>query len=197
LAVLGRRAGDPFDEIQYSSDDGVTWRTISRSGFRFGNAQAVAVDPWRAGTVWISTSGRSVARFTPWTELENWRNVHFGSPDDAGPGGNAADGDHDGLTNLVEYALGTPPTVGTAGVLTAFAAKAAGHDYPAIRIERAGRRSGIGYQVEVSRDLVVWESGPAVTEVLTDTDVLLEVRHLQPIAEESRCFLGLRVVAGE
>jgi len=65
VAVLGQRTGDNFNKIYYSADGGGTWGEITRPGYRFGNAQAVAVDPWRPGAVWISTNGRSVARFTP------------------------------------------------------------------------------------------------------------------------------------
>ncbi len=65
VAVLGQRTGDTFDRIYYSADGGGTWGEITRPGFRFGNASAVAVDPWRPGTVWISSNGRSVAAFTP------------------------------------------------------------------------------------------------------------------------------------
>ena len=65
VAVLGQCTGDSRDKIYYSGDAGVTWGEITRPGYRFGDAIAVAVDPWRAGTVWISSNGRSVARFTP------------------------------------------------------------------------------------------------------------------------------------
>jgi hypothetical protein len=65
VAVLGQRTGDTYDKIYYSGDSGGTWGEITRPGYRFGNAIAVALDPWRPGTVWISTNGRSVARFTP------------------------------------------------------------------------------------------------------------------------------------
>lgn len=65
VAVLGQRTGDTHNKIYFSDDGGSTWGEITRPGHRFGNAQAIAVDPWRPGTVWISTNGRSVARFTP------------------------------------------------------------------------------------------------------------------------------------
>jgi hypothetical protein len=64
VAVLGQRTGDNHDKVYYSADGGGAWGEITRPGHRFGNAIAVAVDPWRPGTVWISTNGRSVARFT-------------------------------------------------------------------------------------------------------------------------------------
>jgi hypothetical protein len=65
LAVLGQRTGDTVDKIHYSANAGVTWGEITRPGYHYANALAVAVDPYRAGTVWISSNGRSVARLTP------------------------------------------------------------------------------------------------------------------------------------
>ena len=70
IAVIGRKTGDDADHIYYSPDNGATWDEITRAGQRFANAEAVAVDPWRAGTVWISTGGRSIARFTPGSPLQ-------------------------------------------------------------------------------------------------------------------------------
>ena len=70
IAVIGRRTGDDADHIYYSANDGGTWDEITRPGQRFANADAIAVDPWRVGTVWISTGGRSIARFTPGAALQ-------------------------------------------------------------------------------------------------------------------------------
>ncbi|HEX8680082.1 MAG TPA: hypothetical protein VF683_08990, partial [Chthoniobacterales bacterium] len=63
LAVIGRRSGDTFDRIYYSRDNGARWGEITRPGNRFAKTEQVTVDPWRPGTVWISTGGRSIARF--------------------------------------------------------------------------------------------------------------------------------------
>lgn len=65
LAIIGRLPGEKTNHIHYSADRGATWNEITRPGARFANARAVAIDPWRDGTVWISTNGRAVARFTP------------------------------------------------------------------------------------------------------------------------------------
>ena len=69
IAVVGRRGADTTDHIYFSGDNGATWDEITRPGYRFANAQAVAVDPWRPGTIWISTGGRSIAVFTPGAPL--------------------------------------------------------------------------------------------------------------------------------
>jgi hypothetical protein len=70
IAVIGRKSGDDADHIYYSADNGSTWDEITRAGQRFANAEAVALDPWRPGTVWISTGGRAIARFTPGAPLQ-------------------------------------------------------------------------------------------------------------------------------
>jgi uncharacterized delta-60 repeat protein len=41
--------------------------------------------------------------------LADWRQLHFGSPDDSGPGANDADPDFDGVPNLAEFAYGLDP----------------------------------------------------------------------------------------
>jgi hypothetical protein len=70
IAIIGRQPGDVTDHIYVSADNGGTWGEITRPGYRFANAAAVAVDPWRPGTIWISTGGRSIARFTPGAPLQ-------------------------------------------------------------------------------------------------------------------------------
>ncbi len=67
VAVIGKRAGDTTSKVYYSGDNGASWNEITRIDHRLGNAQAVAVDPWRPGEVWISTNGNSVWRFVPLT----------------------------------------------------------------------------------------------------------------------------------
>lgn len=44
------------------------------------------------------------------TALQAWRKEYFGTPDGLGQGADAADPDHDGLMNLMEFATGTDPT---------------------------------------------------------------------------------------
>ncbi|MEP6810836.1 MAG: hypothetical protein ABI992_11390, partial [Chthoniobacterales bacterium] len=70
IAVIGQMSGDVTDHIYVSADNAATWNEITRPGQRFANASAVVVDPYRPGTIWISTGGRSVARFTPGSPLQ-------------------------------------------------------------------------------------------------------------------------------
>ncbi len=63
IAVTGRRSGDTWNKIYYSDDNGDTWAEKTGPGYRFANASAVAVDPNRAGQIWVS--GMSVNVINP------------------------------------------------------------------------------------------------------------------------------------
>lgn len=192
VAVLGRRSGDTHDKIYYSDDNGTTWNEITRAGFRFGNAQAVAVDPYRAGTVWISTNGRSVARFTPWTALQIWRNDMFGSSESAGNAADDADFDRDGLKNLVEYALGTSATQPSPSARPQAALQnVGGSDHLILRVSRAQKRADVTYSAEVSSDLINWQTSGLT--VVTDSSTLFEVRDDTALTGGLQRFLRLRV----
>ncbi len=52
------------------------------------------------------------------TPLQSWRQTHFGTTANTGNAANTADPDGDGLVNLLEYALGTNPTVAAASPVT-------------------------------------------------------------------------------
>ena len=67
VVVRGRRPGDTFEKIYYSPDNGLNWGEITRENARLPDTQAMSLDPYRPGTVWISTGGQSVLKFTPST----------------------------------------------------------------------------------------------------------------------------------
>jgi hypothetical protein len=108
--------------------------------------------------------------------------------------GPADDPDGDGAPNLLEYYQDRSPKL---------------YDGPAAEIALTGgylemtyeRRRGLEaglFQVEVSSNLVTWESGPAHTEtlVIISIDTRMEVvreRSLTPIAARSKHFIRLKV----
>jgi len=51
----------------------------------------------------------TIAPIQTLTPLEQWRQTHFGTPANTGTSADAFDADSDGLSNLMEYALGTLP----------------------------------------------------------------------------------------
>jgi photosystem II stability/assembly factor-like uncharacterized protein len=54
VAVIGRRKDDIVNKIFSSLDDGATWEELTNDANRFTWAQAVTVDPWRPGQVWVN-----------------------------------------------------------------------------------------------------------------------------------------------
>lgn len=54
-----------------------------------------------------------ISSFATLTGIQGWRKRYFGTVQDSGEAANMADPDHDGLVNLLEYALAGDPTAST------------------------------------------------------------------------------------
>ncbi len=67
VVVYGEMSTDAWCKIYYSSNNGTSWGLITRTNFAFGNAIALALDPYRPGRILIGTGERSVGIFTPGT----------------------------------------------------------------------------------------------------------------------------------
>ena len=65
IVVWGRRFGDPFRKIYYSSDNGATFRECTKQGYRFPRVTFLALNPHHRGQFWVATNGRSYARYIP------------------------------------------------------------------------------------------------------------------------------------
>ena len=99
---------------------------------------------------------------TPPAPIELWRQANFGTMDNTGDAADNADPDHDGLVNLVEYALGLDPNVPSQNPL----AYAYNDGHLVITYTRPHPTpADVQYVVEVTSDLAsgVWNSGPAYT----------------------------------
>lgn len=81
--------------------------------------------------------------------------------------GMAADPDHDGIVNAVEYALGLSPKLADPSPLQAEVIDGV--------LQVSYPRNALAYEVtvtpEISGDLVSWNSGPAYLEVLSEVDL--------------------------
>lgn len=107
-------------------------------------------------TLWQST------RFTP-TERAN--------PAISGPSGH---GDNDGVSNLVEYGLGSDPRSDSSSahqLIELLNLTVGTPTYPAIRFPRRISDPTLHIEVEVATNLVNWQSGPGHTVEATTTPV--------------------------
>lgn len=131
---------------------------------------------------------------TTFTILQSWRNDYFQTLASVGDAADANDFDADGLANLVEYALGTDPSVPTATTsVPAGSIEADGAAYLTLTITRSELRPGITYVVEVGSDLTGWTGDVTVLE---NTATRLKVRDNTSLTSSvpSR-FIRLRVTS--
>jgi hypothetical protein len=125
-----------------------------------------------------------------------WRWANFTPAELANPSisGDLADPDHDGLANLMEYALGLPPKDPTP-VNRPYASVASG--YLTLTYTRATSAIDVSLVVEQSNDLVTCQSG---TNQLQQVSVLqqgpaqlITVQAVNPVSSSAASFIRLRV----
>jgi uncharacterized delta-60 repeat protein len=136
-----------------------------------------------------STAGHDfvVARFegiSPVT-LADWRQTYFGSPANQGNGANLFDYDQDGLVNLVEYAFGLNPTLGTSRLLPS--GQVSGGNF-VINFSQPGGVSSILYGAEWSTTMAEG-SWTAIPDTGTGGQHVFSV----PMAGEPRLCVRLTV----
>ncbi|HEU5069558.1 MAG TPA: glycosyl hydrolase 115 family protein [Verrucomicrobiae bacterium] len=87
--------------------------------------------------------------------LGNWRMAFFGTTNNAGDAADAADPDHDGIPNLLEYAMGSYPTVSNGTWLAA----AITNNHLAVTFNRARDQTDVSLRVKAASSLVELISG--------------------------------------
>jgi hypothetical protein len=80
------------------------------TGGGFGTAWYF-LDEIRLATTWQGAVGQSAT-----TPIETWRQAQFGTTSNTGDAADEADPNHNGIVNLLEYALGGDPVGNTTGV---------------------------------------------------------------------------------
>lgn len=119
-------------------------------------------------------------------DLLSWRVIH--GADEENPSG-------DGLNNLMKYALGLDPAnPAAASELPSIATSPdGGASYLTLTVPRQSERSDVDYVVEVSPDLVTWQSGAGHTVMLEATATRLIVRDAIPLTGGAKRFIRLRI----
>ena len=141
--------------------------------------------------------------------IAQWRARFFATTTDAGDAANDADPDHDGLANLLEYALGLDPTQPDAAPpLTPVVVQAEGAVWFACEFSRNTNATDLAISVEATTALPApawvnvatytsgagWSGPDQVVEMSGEPNrVKVRVREAQPIPAFTNRFLRLRV----
>ncbi|MEY2539192.1 MAG: hypothetical protein QOG67_2932 [Verrucomicrobiota bacterium] len=130
---------------------------------------------------------------TEYTFSEAWRVQYFGSPENSGNGADTTDFEHDGLTNLLEFATGSDPTQPS----TMPGSLIRNGDTLEFTYDRAidAVDDGIIFNVEWRDDLSLLDwSGAGVTEqVLSDNGKIQVVKASVAAGNTGHRFLHLKV----
>jgi alpha-L-arabinofuranosidase len=130
----------------------------------------------------------TVLQWTP-PARQAWRYQNFGTVASTGSAADDADPDGDGLSNLLEYAIGTLPTQTSPSPWSPSTASG----YLGLSIAKNAAASGVTWSAESSDDLTNWH--PEQTVTLIDNATTFTVRDSVPVGAATRRFLRLRVTA--
>jgi autotransporter-associated beta strand protein len=152
------------------------------------------------GLLWDSSSLNTTGmlKIAAATPIQTWRQIYFGTPDNAGNAADLANPAGDGVVNLIKYALALDPTkASTTGLPTV--SNAAG--FLKITFNRNPSATDVSYTVVASNDLTTWsaiascaagsftwsQSGSTVSE----NGGLVTVVDNTPLTTQPRRFLRL------
>lgn len=179
ILVFGRRFEDSFLKIYLSQDNGSTFRECTKPEYRFPRTTYVALNPHQPGHFWVSTNGRSYARFFP-GEFHAWTQTHFTDPELNTPSISSptADPDGDGQTNEFEFITGLLPKDNQSRFIQEILSF--GGAPPTISLKIHPRHPDRNYTVEYTHDLLYpnsWQpltnfqiQDNGLTRIFTDLD---------------------------
>jgi hypothetical protein len=130
--------------------------------------------------------------------FDAWRSTRFTTEElaDSAISGDSADPDADGLSNLLEYALGAAPKTADSSTHS----PSAGIDSGRLTLvyTSPSATTDLTYSIEWSGDLSTWHTGSGFTETLSTTDngngtSTIIARSVATLADTPRQFLRLRV----
>jgi regulation of enolase protein 1 (concanavalin A-like superfamily) len=199
------RSGNTF--IGWQSEDGATWTDQHTVTFPMNAAVQVglAVTSHKNDTLNTATfqnvdiialpSGTSSwqAFQNHWFTAQQIAEVSVSSP--------TADANRDGCANLFSYGSGVSPLISTSGTSNLYPVILDSGGFLTITYPRLKNRLDYDFVVEVSSDLVTWNSGPVYTleTSVTPLDATREqvtVRDLTSMNASSRRFIRLKAIYG-
>lgn len=159
-----------------------TFHPMTEAGIRFSKLQSSASRHY---------SQALAAYPNPEAVRRNWRQQKFGDPANSGIATDDADPDHDGLPNLMEYALNLDPNAFTPAPMELYPN---GTDLQCY-YTRSGtaHAAGVTYRVEWSDDLSNWSTTGVIEEVIYNGGTMQEMKATLPTGNGGRRFVRLRV----
>ena len=189
-------SGTPVPRYQWFKDTaplaGATAETLTLTNLAPADVGAYSV----VATNSAGSATSNAATLTILSGYDAWALAYFapGEATDPAGGALAADPDADGLSNLLEYALGLEPKTETTSALPHVSASGSEWVYT---YTRPVARSDIVYAVEVSTALTSWTTD-GVTHELVSTDAVAGTqtwRARYPMAGAANAFFRLKVTS--
>jgi hypothetical protein len=144
-----------------------------------------------------------VALPTGTSSWSSFQNRWFTAPqiNDASLSSPTADFNRDGFANLFSYGSGLSPLTSNSGISNPYPVILDSEGFLTITFPRLKNRLDFDFVVEVSSDLVTWNSGPVYTleTSVTPLDATREqvtVRDLTSMNASSRSFIRLKAIYG-
>ena len=174
-------------EFHLAADGKLTGTPVTPGTFSFvvrvtDSRAIIAEKPFELSVINPDANGNGI--------LDTWEIIYFGNAD---PGGNNAadDPDHDGLSNLMEYALNTNPLQATPSPLSYDFATENGSQYLRLTAPKNPDATNLLYSVEVVATLDGRWSPRVVIE--HESTVQLIVRDMEPTTSSPHRFIRLKV----
>lgn len=140
----------------------------------------------------IGSATSSVATLSVEMSFGSWQQARFNTGEqlDANISGPYADPDHDGLPNLVEYALGLEPQAAEQSGLPSVGMQSTDWVYT---YTRPSDRPDLTYEVEISTNLAVWSTNGVVHELVNVGDGAETWTARYPVDYAADCFFRLKI----
>lgn len=143
-----------------------------------------------AGEIYVVSYAGLIYRVEPTDPFLKWRRDQLTAAHLAGDTADPylGDPDKDGLSNLMEYALGSSPSTSNAGPTVLVES-----NYLTMMLTKNSQAANVIHTVQVSTNMVNWTSGAGSTVILQNTATNLKVRDAAPHGTFPRRFIRLMV----
>jgi hypothetical protein len=148
-----------------------------------------------ATNAWNNPSTSTMVSGVHQISLADWRVQQFQGAVNTPAAASSGDFDHDGIPNLVEYALGSSPTEESAAPVMTMAPVEAGEtDYWEVKVKKAPEARGIVFTPWVyDAGTGTWKTGPGNVTLEEASSTLLEYRDAVPYGSVGTRFFRLEV----